>query len=372
MLVLISHVEMVKGGLKVSNIYSDGSFTAHALESLGPMGVTFFFVLSGFLITFLLLSEKKKTATVQVKSFYIRRALRIWPIYFLFTIAVFFVLPKIEIFNHYYFSNPTILYNSFYSKLAMYLLFIPGFVLAFFESIPWAGHLWSIGVEEQFYLVWPWFAKKVRTIKLYHFMYLLIGIVFIKAAILLLYFNGAIGESIKQIAAQSKFECMIFGGAGAWLVFYKKIDPFIHKLVKTRVILSIFIVCIAIIWFLPQAFDDISHLLLSPLFVMIILGVSFGHNRKWLEKSIFIKLGNLSYSFYLFHMVCIVMIVKLMPDSINYWCSNNSNGNIIINVLYYAGSIVLTTLLSGLSFKIIERPILKYKAKFAIIKSGKI
>ena len=127
-----------------------------------------------------------------------------------------------------------------------------------------------------------------------------------------------------------------------------------------------------------QAFEDevsrtIDRNLLTPeIKIDAFVGVSFGKDREWLEKSIFIKLGHLSYSFYLFHMVCIVLVIKLMPDAINLWCSTNQYGDIIINALYYSGSILLTAVISGLSYRIIEKPILKYKANFAIIKSGKI
>ena len=77
LLVLVGHAESLRA--------SAGGLSFHKLDFFnnGQHAVTFFFVLSGFLITFLLLKERNKTQTVQVKSFYWKRVVRIWPLYFL-------------------------------------------------------------------------------------------------------------------------------------------------------------------------------------------------------------------------------------------------------------------------------------------------
>lgn len=73
--VLIFHVELKKQLLGFKFYYM------HQLINLGDVSVTLFFVLSGFLITYLLLAEREQTGTVAVKKFYTRRILRIWPLY---------------------------------------------------------------------------------------------------------------------------------------------------------------------------------------------------------------------------------------------------------------------------------------------------
>lgn len=75
--------------------------------------------------------------------------------------------------------------------------------------------------------------------------------------------------------------------------------------------------------------------------------------------------------FYLYHMVCVVLIIKLMPDSINYWCAHNPNGVWLMNILYYVGALILTTAISAISYQFVERPFLRLKTKFAVVKSGK-
>jgi peptidoglycan/LPS O-acetylase OafA/YrhL len=105
---------------------------------LGALGVRTFFVISGFIISTLLLRELETSARIDLKAFYVRRAARIFPAYWLFvgTVAVLI---------------PTGLVRAQYSDLPVVLAYfsnyhIPGIAL---------GHTWSLSVEEQFYLLWP-------------------------------------------------------------------------------------------------------------------------------------------------------------------------------------------------------------------------
>jgi len=93
--VVFGHIELTKKSLGLSNI-THLSFYKH---TSGHLGVMLFFVLSGFLITYLLLKESENYKTVFVKQFYIRRALRIWPIYYL--MVLIFILPKIVSMDYY-------------------------------------------------------------------------------------------------------------------------------------------------------------------------------------------------------------------------------------------------------------------------------
>ncbi len=111
--VIITHVELLK------EIYGYENNWKHPLIfNLGGLGVYFFFVLSGFLITYLLLAEKEKNGKINIKQFYIRRILRIWPLYYFVLLLGFFVLPhfdSIQIsylqgdFTNYFYSN--LVYN---------------------------------------------------------------------------------------------------------------------------------------------------------------------------------------------------------------------------------------------------------------------
>jgi peptidoglycan/LPS O-acetylase OafA/YrhL len=130
-MVIISHSRFCPG---FPTNYSD-----ELLMHLGSLGVNIFFVISGFLITNLLLVEEQKEGHINVKYFYLRRILRIVPVYALYVI---FVCSFIKV-DHLSFTK----YN---------LLHIATFTTNFDAGLERVfQHFWSLSVEEQFYLIWP-------------------------------------------------------------------------------------------------------------------------------------------------------------------------------------------------------------------------
>jgi peptidoglycan/LPS O-acetylase OafA/YrhL len=107
----------------------------------GDLGVRVFFVLSGFLITGLLLKEYERTSTISLKDFYVRRAFRIFPAAFVYLAVV------VPVFHH---------------EMTWYHVLAAVFYVSNMDlSRPWPfGHLWSLSIEEQFYLLWPFAVKK--------------------------------------------------------------------------------------------------------------------------------------------------------------------------------------------------------------------
>ena len=143
LIVLLGHVSATNGSPK----FLDHSY----IHSLGNVGVRFFFVLSGFLITTLLLREWDQTRGISLKGFYIRRSKRILPalIAYIAVIWGLYLLEIIELRYH--------LYSGTTAESA-----IPGLIRAltftanFNHDYNWYfNHLWSLSVEEQFYLAWP-------------------------------------------------------------------------------------------------------------------------------------------------------------------------------------------------------------------------
>ena len=111
----------------------------------GEQGVRIFFVLSGFLITFLLFKEKSVNQNISIKNFYIRRTLRIWPLYYLIIILGLLILPNISSVFQFcgsYFLNFTFLNNFNFDEIGK--CFSPHVQIT-----------WSVAIEEQFYIVWP-------------------------------------------------------------------------------------------------------------------------------------------------------------------------------------------------------------------------
>ena len=140
-IVIFSHVNIVNfsGTLAHNTRFLDGQF-----------GVTVFFIISGFLITTLLMSEEERTGMISLQNFYLKRIIRIFPVYFIL-LAVYGLLQSLGILH---FTTVSWLTSLTYTK-------------NFHWNSDWeTGHLWSLSIEEQFYLFWPLifiYWKKYRT-----------------------------------------------------------------------------------------------------------------------------------------------------------------------------------------------------------------
>lgn len=131
-LVILSHL---------CNTPSFRSFDPYArmMFHFGPFGVKVFFVISGFLITSLLLNEERKNGRISIKMFYIRRAFRIWPVAYAFILVV-----------------AILAWRNWITLPPHNLLYASAFLMNHVQDGSWfTGHLWSLAVEEQFYVVWP-------------------------------------------------------------------------------------------------------------------------------------------------------------------------------------------------------------------------
>lgn len=120
----------------------------------GWIGVELFFVLSGFLITGILLDEPARSSseegsspnwTASLKGFYIRRSLRIFPLYYAFLVLYFLVAPLFA---------PSLARP--FAEVKWYWVYLSNWSCLWWGVLPGLGHVWSLAVEEQFYLVWPW------------------------------------------------------------------------------------------------------------------------------------------------------------------------------------------------------------------------
>jgi len=142
----------------IHNIASFPSLHLAALASYGWMGVDLFFVLSGFLITGILLDAKQSDR--YFKNFYARRCLRIWPLYYSLLVFMFFIVPHLR---------PSDAHTIFARSSPWWAY--PVFLQNFFVAIPSraAGPLgvtWSLAIEEQFYLIWPLFVRFFSSVQI--------------------------------------------------------------------------------------------------------------------------------------------------------------------------------------------------------------
>jgi peptidoglycan/LPS O-acetylase OafA/YrhL len=381
--VVITHVEMTKKylthgeglwiktdriiGSAFSSILSGNiRWQAPFVSAAGPLGVVFFFVLSGFLITFLLLEEKKSSGTIAIKKFYIRRILRIWPLYFLIFLLGFFVLPYIPWFQ--IDTQESFMMNHYVANLICYLFFIPNLAFAIFnQSLPNIGQSWSIGVEEQFYLIWPLLMKMaknlLRTMVVFIFILLAIKVV-LQAIPDSVHFSLAV---LKKFLSMSKIESMALGGIGAYFL-YNQNQKVLKWAFDRKIQCAAYLSIPAVILFAPVSLYSITYLWNSLAFLVIILNVSSNPDSIIkLENKVFNFLGKISYGIYMYHLMCITFTVYLVDYIVHFEHIQISFAH---TLLIYIISILLTILVSHVSYTYFERIFTTRKKKFTTVISG--
>lgn len=341
-------------------LHDNTSYLSYFISLAGYCGVNFFFVLSGFLISYLLIVEKEQEGFFSIKSFYIRRLLRIWPLYYLLVIVGFFVIPNIDWF---YVKGQTENFSkNFTFNFLSYIFMLPNLAASYkLFHVPNIGHLWSIGVEEQFYLTWPflmrWLVKSKKMI-----FGLIIFLICVKIFVIL----SPVSEGITRFVGTLKFEAMAVGALGAFWLYYNK--PFIERMffsipVQILSVLSIPMVLL----FVPYRIFDTLYLFLSFPFLILILNVSCNPSSLIkLENRVLNYLGKISYGIYMYHLLVVTFVVNFATEIFNLPSLLTQSQRL----LFYISSISITILISALSYRFFEHPFIKLKSKFSKVLSG--
>ena len=352
-LVIIHHIEQLKWISKLDTFLGDIPFVG----VIGKLGVVLFFVLSGFLITYLLLAEEKTFDDISIKKFYMRRILRIWPLYFLIIILAIFIIPYIKLFTLNGF-DINVVHSNLATKLILYVLFLPNIVLSMIGVIPYASHTWSIGTEEQFYVVWPVFMKYLKKNRI-----ALMIIIIISYLLIRFFLANPISDFmpykkiIREFWSTFNIDCMAIGGIFGILLFRN--DRFL-PLLKNNLIFYFSLAFVSILMIKGVYIPYIQAEFFSVFFGIIILNFAANENIKIsLENKYFNYLGNISYGLYMYHPIGIMMAINLAV-TIGYPS----------NWLIYPASLILTILIAGLSYKYFEAYFLKFKHKFSKVLSG--
>lgn len=328
----------------------------------GNLGVNFFFVLSGFLITYLLIKEKEFTGTIHVPNFYVRRILRIWPLYYLCVIVGFVgfaILKKMT-------GEPVVENaNPWY-----YVFFAANFdIMHTWPEKPDAlllSVLWSVAVEEQFYLTWPLI---LRFIPLKGYKYVFPSIM----ALSLIFRSFHTGDNDHEFAIRyfhtfSVIGDMALGGLFAYLVSYEnKFKTFITNINKPLLVL-LYIVTLAVTLFKDKIFTPglpviFERIVIAFLFGMIILEQNYAKHSlfKMSRLKTISNLGIYTYGLYCLHFLGLYFAIKVMNglhlDGSKTWVS------MAMALLALGLSIVI----SLMSYHLFEKWFLKLKDKFAFI-----
>jgi peptidoglycan/LPS O-acetylase OafA/YrhL len=231
----ISILLVLYGHALATRAFPSSRFLAR-FEAIGILGVQIFFVISGFLITHLLLREKQRSGTISLKKYYARRSLRILPVFAVFMLVV--VLARIAG-----------LVDVDRASLIAASLFVMNFV----QKPSWAvGHTWSLSVEEQFYLIWPFILKRSSTQRCIRLCFL--AIVAVPLVRCLIFRYDPDGASLLSRLAPQFADCLAMGCLFALRLPDLKASEPVRRLLSSRLCLAAFPIMVLInaLWIRPD------------------------------------------------------------------------------------------------------------------------
>ena len=310
-------------------------------------GVHIFFVLSGFLITTLLIKEKLKTGKVSLKHFFIRRILRILPVAYLFLLVL-------------------IVLNACLHLQVHLIDFVASFL--FFKNLslrnePYTAHLWSLAVEEQFYLIFPFLLSYDTNRYLMVALAIIVGVPIIAILgnyhVSILFANPAVAF-ITRVIMYSFWKgpvIILIGSVFSILIFKGIIKP---EKVSSKYFLSFILLALAIVihsktfvFYTKYLSEYLSAILIA---YAIILSINTKNFLSFiLENGILVKIGILSYSLYIWQ--------ELFIGSRAWepWMQMLSGSPLYFIILV---KVIITFIIAALSYYLFESKFLKLKSRF--------
>ena len=308
--------------------------------AFGHYGVNMFFAISGFLITTLLLRERQKYGSISYPKFFMRRLLRIFPLYYL-SLLIYSCLV-------YFFEKNPERANDFWNNIPYFLTYTSNFFVELKSYGTIFFFSWSLATEEQFYIFWPiimmLFSNKIG-------LYVMTGLMVLKI------FGELFSVHNDFFYILSKIPYSIcLSSALAILMFWEGCFNKLIKVFSFKDAPLVYLGLTFIIFFIGNSgVNNILPLVMSFLVISSIMTKHFSL-KKIFTKDVFVSLGKVSYGMYLLHMICANIIKKILL----------SLGFPINPVIYFLLTTVLTYGVSWVSFNTFERFFLNLKHKFAV------
>ncbi len=311
----------------------------------GGLGVLMFFVISGFLITWLLLQEEKRWGNISLKLFYIRRTLRIFPAFYVFWLLV---VVGFTIFGKHIHLGQAAASFFYLTNYYQALLGDPESALS---------HTWSLAIEEQFYLLWPLMFLLLRDPgRRMRALLVAIPCLWLYRIVAVLVFHvwqGYVYEALDMRADHLLIGCLL-----ATVLFQKAAPRLVGGLGKYPWLIWITLTLLALSSVAPRLlhqvfrYRDLVGFIVDPVLtaILIVQGLTFsGNSARWLNWGWMRFLGRMSYSIYLYQQITLSPVrhfLKSVPLPIQLILS-------IANCLLF----------SAASFYIVEQPFQKLKER---------
>jgi len=337
--VVMVHIEMYKPD------YGFKGLPLPFLLQSGNVAVTMFFVMSGFIITTLLLKEAKRTGGISIKKFYLRRVCRIFPAYFMVLLAA------------------VLLYASQINAkgMALSVFFLSNIAYLKFMLPPVLYPIWSIGVEEQFYAVHPFVMKRINDVKkILQLFLLVIAMVWLLRYLYYLpwFYGRHFYYALHNLFLYSRFDTILMGCIAAFYFSNTqglKEPSWLYKKATQYLLLLSFVLLLLI----TAVYSFTSHELYGVVSALLMMNLSRpGTSVFNLQYRPLLFLGKISYGLYLTHVFVLYGVFPLLQKI-------NLPEGFFQHLVIYIAALAATVSVAAISFFLIENRFLKLKERFA-------
>ena len=331
------------------------------LSNFGWVGVDLFLCLSAYLFTKLLFVEYQEKGSINIRYFYLRRLLRIWPLYFFF----FGMLLAYSIFIRRLHTDILI------RSLGMLTFTDNLFTMAFGynAAILYSAHLWTISYEEQFYLVIPWALRILYRLKKMTTIYILGVVIILGMAIRAIFIYYKVRHPAIWVFPLTHYESIIGGliiGLGLFDQYLKKISSWI--------LLIAGIIALWLVSTLPNVNTTQWKLMLT--YPLVGIGASLilfatikgglGPISTLLRNKGLGYLGKISFGLYVYQSIGRNLSTAIIDTFVS------PNRALVYPIVLLTSSLIITISISTLSYQTLEKSFLRLKGRFTFIDSRPI
>lgn len=323
-------------------------------SQIGLKGVELFFILSGFLITGILINSKKSPNFF--KTFYLRRFIRIFPLYYFVLAISFLVLP--------YFINVDTAGKDVIKQQAWLWTYTSN-LSGFFNQSSWDaslnfpsfGHFWSLCVEEHFYIFWPFLIYFSSEKWLTRIMWSLVAL-----SVFSVIFVYVFGDLI-PVLKWSTIRCSGVLSIGGLISYYRQNTLQYNRIIKiSKKLILPFGILFVLVNFIPRIYEihDVLTFYTSVLFFVFVLVISLEENKimsnLFNHKSLYF-IGKISYGIYVYHGLLRPYFKTYIYENMQQYINNG----IVCSLLFTGIATSISIVIAWISWQLIESPVLKLK-----------